>query len=215
MRFVVGSVGGAREDSPGDFDLAYTLNLVKASLLYADRAELVSAGASLLYGFVTLGEVPPEGRLALVRKHAPVNAGLRLSDEQLEKFDLVMSGHPAVRRALGEAGLAEVRRQLQAVVDEGWGQMVREAEERFDAYNARGLEDAVGSGLLELHTFGSHTLDGMLSMAREGFTVEAEIGDLLREYVRKAEAAIEGPSYPLFDDLCSAVWSTRRCARAS
>ncbi len=51
-RFVVGSATGARDDSPGKFDLRHKVNLVKAALLYADKVKLVSAEASILYGFV-------------------------------------------------------------------------------------------------------------------------------------------------------------------
>lgn len=36
-RFIVGSASGARDDSPGNFDLRHEVNLVKAMLLYAER----------------------------------------------------------------------------------------------------------------------------------------------------------------------------------
>ncbi len=202
MRFVVGSAAGAREDSPENFDLSHEVNLVKAALLYADRVELVSAGASMLYGFVALGSVPPEDRLALVREHAPSNAGTRISDENLQIMDLAMGrGSPELRRAIGERRLAEVRKGLQAVTDAGWEEIKRDAEERFDSYNARGLGEAVDSGLLEIHTFGGNTVSGMLAMTQEGHTVEATIEDILREYVERASIAIDGPGYPLFEDL--------------
>lgn len=200
MRFVVGSAGGGEEGNP-NFDLGHELDLVKAALLYADRVELVSAGSSLLYGFVTLSGVPPAERLAVVRRHAPTNAGFRLPEEQLEKMDLIMAGGPDVRQALGERRLAEVQGQLQAVVDQGWDEIKQDVERRFEAYNAKGLEDAVRSGLLDLHTFEGHTLDGMLSMAAEGFTVEAAVDDILWEYVGRAQIAMDGDGYPLFDDL--------------
>ena len=122
-----------------------------------------------------------------MREHAPANAGYRLTEEQLEKMDLFMGGGSRrQRRSLSKRQRVETRRQLQAVADEGWRQIEREAEERFEAYNARGLEDAVLSGLLELHTFGSNTVEGMLSMAKEGFRVDAAVEDILREYVDKA-----------------------------
>jgi hypothetical protein len=201
MLFVVGSAAGAQVGNP-DFDLGHELDLVKTGLLYADRVELVSAGASMVYGFVALGEVPPKERLGLLREHAPANAGYRLTEEQLEKMDLLMGGGSRrQRRSLSKRQRAETRRHLQAVADEVWRQFVREAEERFKAYNARGLEDALGSGLLELHTFGSNTVEGMLSMVKEGFRVDTAVEDILREYVDKASIAMEGDGYPLFDDL--------------
>lgn len=205
MRFVVGSSAGADKDNP-NFDLRHELNLLKAALLYADKVELVSAGASLLYGFVTLSQVQPEERLALVRKHAPNNAGYRLTEDQLKKMDLVMNaGSRELRRVLGKRKLVEVRKQLQAVADKVWQEMKSDVEKRFEAYNATGLPDAVESGLLEMHTFGGHTLDGMISMAAEGFTVEAAVEDILQEYLKKASIAVEGHGYPLFDDLIGSL----------
>lgn len=202
MRFVVGSATGARDDAPENFDLSHELDLVKAALLYADRVELVSAGASMLYGFVALSEVPPERRLALVREHAPANAGYRLSDENLRKMDLVLgAGSRRQRRAMSKRQLAETRKQLQGVADEGWRGLRQDAEERFDAYNARGLEDAVNSGLIEIHTFEGNTVEGMLATTAEGHTTEATIEDILREYVERAAIAIDGPGYPLFEDM--------------
>ncbi len=157
----------------------------------------------MLYGFVSLSEVPPEDRLPLVRKYAPANAGIQLTEDNLRKMDLVLgsAGLRQQRRAMSKRQLAKMRKQLQGVADEGWQKIVRDAEERFDAYNARGLEDAVQSGLLEIPSFGSNTVEGMLSMTQEGHTVQAQINDIIREYVERASIAIEGPNYPLFDDM--------------
>lgn len=202
MRFVVGSATGARDDAPENFDLRHELDHVKAALSYADRVELVSAGASMLYGFVALSEVPPERRLALVREHAPVNAGVRISDENLQKMDLVLgAGSRRRRRAMSKRQLAETRKQVQSVADEGWRGIRQDAEERFDAYNARGLEDAVNLGLIDIHAFEGNTVEGMMAMAAEGQTTEATIEDILREYVERALIAIDGTGYPLFGDM--------------
>lgn len=197
MRFVVGSAAGTK-DGGSNFDLGHELNLVKAALLYADRVELVSAGASLLYGFVALSEVPPDRRLVLVRRHA----GHKLDEEQLQKMDLVMGrGSRKLRRALSARQRAEARRQLQVVADEGWREIRRDVEERFESYNAGGLEEAVGSGLLLLRTFEQNTVEGMLSMAADDFSVDASVEEILSEYVKRASIAMNGPGYPLFDDL--------------
>ncbi len=163
---------------------------------------MVSAGASMLYGFVALSEVPPERRLALVREHAPVNAGVRISDENLQKMDLVLgAGSRRRRRAMSKRQLAETRKQVQSVADEGWRGIRQDAEEPFDAYNARGLEDAVNSGLIDIHAFEGNTVEGMMAMAAEGHTTEATIEDILREYVERASIAIDGTGYPLFGDM--------------
>ena len=63
MRFVVGSAAGAEDNDP-NFDLRHELDLVKAALLYADKVELVSARASLLYGWVAVRDVPAEQKVA-------------------------------------------------------------------------------------------------------------------------------------------------------
>jgi hypothetical protein len=71
-RFVVGSATEARDDSPGKFDLRHKVNPVKAALLYADKVELVSTGASMLYGFVA----PSEGHRV---RHGSLLSSLRPS----------------------------------------------------------------------------------------------------------------------------------------
>lgn len=213
MNFIVGSSAGGKKGST-NFDLGHELNLVKAALLYADRVELVSIGASILYGFVALAEIPPEKRLALVREHAPSNVGYRLTEEELQKIDLVLgTASRRQRRAISKRQLDETRKQLQAVVDEVWQQIKRDTEERFNAYNARGLEEAVGSGLLELQAFQRNTVEGMLSMATEDFTVDVAVEEIVAEYVQRASIAIEGPGYPLFDDLVRLLGEPGRVRR--
>ncbi len=197
----MGSAAGAEDNNP-NFDLRHELDLAKAALLYADKVELVSAGASLLYGWVALRDVPTEQRMRLVREHAPVNAGFRFTDEQMEKFDLVLGERSrAARRGLNDRERIRAKIQLKGVADQAWRQLTRDVEQTFEAYNARGLREAVDSKLLKLHRFEAHSVEGMLSMAAEGFTVRAAVDEILREYLRQAEAAMEGSGYPLFDDL--------------
>jgi hypothetical protein len=173
------------------------MNLVKAALLYADRVELVSVGASMLAGWVALRDVPREERLALVRRHG----GHLLGPEQLEKMDLVMgAGSRARRRGLNERERVQARMQLRAVAEQGWRELTREVEELFESYNARGLRGAVGTGLVELHSFAHTDVEGLLTMAGDGVPVGVAVDDVVREYVERASMALEGSGYPLFDD---------------
>ena len=180
-----------------DFDLAHELNLVKAALLYADRVELVSVGASMLAGWVALRDVPREERLDLMHRHG----GHRLTPDQLEKMDLVMgTGSRARKGGLNDRERIQARIQLQAVAEEGWQELTREVEELFESYNARGLREAVRSGLVELHSFAYTDVEGLLTMAADMVPVDVAVDDVVHEYVEQASIAVEGSGYPLFDD---------------
>ena len=197
MRFVVGSSAGA-DGVASDFDLGHELNLVKAALLYADRVELVSVGASILAGWVELRDTPRQKRIELIREHG----GHRLDPGNLEKLELVMgSGHRARRGGLNDRERIQARIQLRAVLDQGWEDLTRVVEEQFESYNARGLREAVGSGLLDLHPFAHTDAGGLLTMAADKVPVSAAVEDVVLEYFERASLAMEGSGYPLFDDL--------------
>lgn len=197
MRFVVGSSAGA-EGVSSDFDLGHELNLVKAALLYADRVELVSVGASILAGWVELRDTPRQKRLELIREHG----GHRLDPGNLEKLELVMgSGRRARRGGLNDRERIQARIQLRAVLDQGWEDLTSLVEEQFESYNARGLREAVGSGLLDLHPFAHTDAEGLLTMAADKVPVSAAVEDVVLEYFERTSLAMEGSGYPLFDDL--------------
>ncbi|MGI8650155.1 MAG: hypothetical protein ACR2KW_07230 [Rubrobacter sp.] len=196
-RFVVGSSSGA-DGGSSNFDLGHEVNLVKAALLYADRVELVSVGASILAGWVELRDTPHQKRVELIREH-----GCHWLDPgNLEKLELVMgSGKRARMGGLDDRERIRARIQLRAVLDKGWEDLTRRVEGEFEAYNARGLREAVGSGLLRLHSFGHTDAEGLLTMAADRVPVSVAVEDVVLEYVERASVALEGSGYPLFDAL--------------
>lgn len=197
MHFVVGSSAGA-DGVSSDFDLGHELNLVKAALLYADQVELVSVGASILSGWVELRDTPRHKRIELIRAHG----GHQFDPSTLEKLDLVVGpGDRARRRGINDRERIQASIQLRAVLDQGWEDLTRIVEEQFESYNARGLREAVDSGLLKLHSFGHTDAEGLLTMAADRVPVSAAVEDVVVEYVERASVAMEGSGYPLFDAL--------------
>lgn len=69
LHFTIGSAAG--HDSPNDLDLSEDLALVKATLLYADRVKLCSAGASVFSGIAEYAESSTEARAKLAVKFLP------------------------------------------------------------------------------------------------------------------------------------------------
>src|SRR5215210_2574027 len=202
INFIVGAAGGDRSNR---FDLSHEINLVKAALLYADHVKLISIGASLLYGLVDVSKVPRDQRLDLIREHRPD----LLSEKLWEDLDFVKwLGSPKRRRNLRGPQLARLRRMekgIQDSIDGVWDEIVRSAEENFEAYNARGLKEAVNSGVLDLHPFKTATVEAMLSGTAENLTRETEVEEVVAEYMKEASIAIEGPGYPLFDTQISSL----------
>lgn len=192
FHFTVGSVSGA-EGHVEQFDLSHELDLTKAALLYADQVKLFSAGSSILAGFCELRDVPREKRISLVRRYH----GGQLAPEHLEILDL-LGGSRAQRRKVP----IKVRTALRKVLNQGWAELETMVEDEFDAYNARGLEEARASNLVDLYSFEHTDVEGILAMVtgEEDLAMETAVDDIAFEYMEQTFEAIRGDgTYPLFD----------------
>jgi hypothetical protein len=189
-------------------DFRGELGLLKAALLYADRVELVSVGASFMGSLDELGRMRTEARLALMRKLMPlVDPGA--SPEQLQgAYRLIDS---MSRKRLGRRGrLTPDERHLLRFLDDTWCKMQDLVESQFEAWGADDFRVALRSGMLELKPFAATSPEAVLEMGmalgKPGATTRPFADKAYDEYVETICRAIgDGGTYPLFDDLTGDV----------
>ena len=96
----------------------------------------------------------------------------------------------------------KVRIALRKVLDQGWAELEAMVEDRFEAYNASGLEEARATEMVDLYSFEHTDAEGILAMATgEGdLAMETAIDDIAFEYMEQTFEAIRGgATYPMFD----------------
>jgi len=206
-QFTVGSLPNTRGRSEGFFNFEHELELLKAALLYADRVKVCSVGAAFMAGLDDLRNMDGNGKTALIQKFLPYiqpNATLE---------------HLARTRRLMEAASASGRRGKSAhrglsgpeffaarqLLDKGWQPIKSLVEEQFEAVGAEGFEEALRSGLVELHPFTHISAEGIIDMGRRGklgIPPNVHTDETYGEYTdRIFDTLQDGTTYPLFDDL--------------
>jgi hypothetical protein len=159
----------------------HDLRLVKAALLYADRAKLCSMKASILLSFIKAGAAKKSERIALLRSMADLTkkAGGLDSQGLLTLLD-AYEGMLRIKHRTTPQILAQQR--IERAFDRAWGPMASALAEIAHGANIGGLADAVQSGLLDFYAFDS--LEGAMDQYLQQIT--AVMGNVL--------------TYPMFDD---------------
>lgn len=183
--------------------------MLKAALLYADRVELVSVGASFMASLDNLGAMPMPAKLALMRRLMPIvepGASVRELDKINRLIDSVTEKLVRHRR------LAPEELPLLLFLKEKWSGIEDLVEAQFEQWGADGFRIAfriaLRSGLLEIRPFASTSPDAILDMAMAEGPVSTEpfAEEAYDEYVETVLGAVNnGTTYPLFDDLTGDV----------
>lgn len=199
LHFTIGSAAG--HDSPNDLDLSEDLALVKATLLYADRVKLCSAGASILSGIAEFAEAPAEARAKTVVKFLP-QLQPSMTTKEIYFFEAVVGLHGTrLKRSISK----RTRKEVLGMVKKQDGQLREMVMEQHQAAGIEGFREAVRSGVLEIHPFRQTSAEGIIeAMIRGGGNLlyGIDLADLLEEYLDQARGALENSAtYPLFDDI--------------
>lgn len=171
------------------------LQMVKAALLYANRAELCSAASSALLALISLGDTHKEKRfetLKAINSWFPTeetNQNLKFLSEFYEKARLkryTKKGQVLLRQF--NRALAELWEEARSKINEG----ISEA-------GGGEIVDAVDSGLLKLYEF---------EAPLRRFVQESELRDFVQEYIDVVGNAVSNArTYPLFDEDTSKLIS--------
>jgi hypothetical protein len=182
-------------------DFRGELGLLKAALLYADRVELVSVGASFMASLDELGNLPTPAKLALMGRIMPM-VQPDATDQELNNVNLLINS--MIGKLKRHRRLSKDEVQLLAFLKEKWRAIEDLVEEQFEKWGAEDFRVAQRSGLLDLRPFAATLPEKLLEMgmatgrrATDPFADEA-----YDEYVKTAlEVVGNGGTYPLFDDL--------------
>jgi hypothetical protein len=165
------------------FRLEHELLLVKAALLYGDRAKLYSPFASLVLRTVRFTEEPLKDRLrylqAGAKRSAVYNEPVFFTPEDIEKYQSILrKSHPNNKQLQFKAQFEHNMKRF----EEASRQLASDAL-------ADGIVEAMDAGLLEVHSFGP-TLDAAMQ-----YTDTA-----VDEFLAMMKAVVsDTTTYPLFD----------------
>lgn len=170
-------------------DLTSDVQMVKAALLYADHAKLVSVGSFALLDMFTPHDVTNRDPLVFLRNRVLWTR----SDETKKQLEETIERYEwAKRRRHSKRGREELKRMNEWFA-EYLETVQAQAAVKVSEFGADGVFDAVDSGLLDIHTFES--LFDRVTQA--SFSVET----LHVDYVTAVSHAIgDTQTYPLFDE---------------
>lgn len=190
---------GASPDST-DTSGAYRLSLetelkmVKAALLYADRAKLCSMTSSAMLDGLNFREFPIHKKVDFMEALATRMSG---HFDTSSISDIVGRYRQAWRKRYSKDGRAQLK-LLRPHLEKVWPIVEAQTAELMRKAGGNGILQAKESGLLEIHTFD----DALLKL----FSHEAERNQWLLEYVGVIASSVSDAStYPLFDDLMNSL----------
>jgi hypothetical protein len=197
LHFTVASTAG--HNSPGQLDLAEDLDLVKASLLYADKVRLCSVGSSFLSAIAQYAEAPEKERAKLVVRYLPVLQPSMGADEIH-----FMEAAVGMRSRREERSISKrTRKEILGMVREEGEELRAAVLHQHRAAGIEGFRAAVREGLLEVHTFRQTSVEALIEAQLRGngdWLRGVDIADVLVEYLDLAsEAVMDGTTYPLLD----------------
>jgi len=198
LKLAVVTYPGLDTDGPS---LARDVELVRASILYADEIELISPGAAMLASVLRLAETGSSGLLALLGA-LDDDTVQHLGGEKLPKnwreivpaAALAAQLNPAVLRAL--PGGDQIDSNAFQSLLEGWqsatGQFQDVAQAMFEQSGGSDLIPAVDAEILKLSSSG-------LNGATDAETITAGYMDLVRELLEEPSSRL------LFDDAAGSL----------
>ena len=197
LHFTVASSAG--HDSSKSLDLSEDLALVKASLLYADRVRLCSAGSSILSSIAQYAEASPEERAKLVVRYLP-DLQPSIDADWLRFFEAAVGLRPRRERL---AVPRSARREIISMVRQQDDELRRGIIDGHRAAGIEGFREAVHEGVLESHTFRQTSFEAIVQAHIKGegdWSSSVDIADVIAEFLEVAsEAVASGTTYPLFD----------------
>jgi hypothetical protein len=179
-------------------DLRNDLQMVKAALLYADRAKLVSISSFALLDIIRGLEVRGPEKLAQLKEIFS-----RVDDEQKRRNvnEWIAQYEYAKRRRHSKRG-RELLKRLDDALDKAYLKAQEGNAASITELGGEGIFDAVNSGVLDIYAFES-IFDRVIRQALNGDELELEYISAVSNVVSDTH------TYPLFDDETSRIISSR------
>lgn len=193
------TIGAAPQTTQGDqtskIDLKNDLAMVKAALLYADRAKLCSPVSSALLDILNWVDVPQDKRLDLIKRLRSWN----FDEATQQNIEKIIGFHEnAKRRRYSKKGRILLR-QFDEALEQSWPRLLEHTNSFISGVGADGIAQAVESGLLDLYAF-----EPVFERIMRGDDLE----ETFWEYINAVSAAVtDAHTYPLFDKSTSSMIS--------
>ncbi|MCK4241571.1 MAG: hypothetical protein KAX30_08100 [Candidatus Atribacteria bacterium] len=172
---------------PDRFYLKNELNLIKVSLLYADKVRLCNLAFSFIISLLNLTSLNEDQKISLMVK---LSSELHFSQKDLLMFKIGFERYRELRRKKirnKEELLFFI--QIKNVLIEAWEKFKEVIEQIAKDSGVNKLIPALESGLLEIKIYG------------KGQEMDFNINDFINEFFGSlGEALISKKTYPLFDD---------------
>ncbi|HVG32089.1 MAG TPA: hypothetical protein VM911_03385 [Pyrinomonadaceae bacterium] len=191
LHITIGTVPNAvKNSSYAGFDLNNDVSMVKAALLYANKAKLYSITLSMFLDGLSIRDFPIQKKVAFLESIADGNY-----NDALQIKELINQYRRAWKKRYSKRGMIELK-ALKAKIEVICSSM----GEAFDIIahdKAKDLLLAKESGLLEVHSFS----DALLRTAQG--IIDDEIGIAwIEEFTTVIGASVSDQStYPLFDEI--------------
>lgn len=203
FNFTVGSLRHTSGFLNRRIDFRAELGLIKAALLYADKVQLCSVGASWVQSFDHIAYMKVPEKAALLKELGPELATDLTSKELKYSYHLLdqLQGPEAILHR-PRAG-TDVKYALE-FLDHEWPKLTSYVESVFNSWQVHEYRAALDSDLVEVKPFRSTT---PAALCRQGMVDSKEAtenfaDDAYTEYEETIKSAVSrGETYPLLDDL--------------
>lgn len=187
-------------------DLSDDLRLVKAAILYGDKAKLCSAMSSAMCMMHRFGQMKTEQQIDLLIFSLPFYI-----KDQVELQE-VMNSVALYKRMVSKKHKGAREYRLEARMRKGikelWERTVQQHSQFAQPEAVRGIESAINEGVLELHIFNEFkdTPEIFKKLVTNSLNDPDTVEAVMSEYLDLVTVAVQkGETYPMFDDLTGRV----------
>lgn len=182
-------------------DLANDLRLVKAAILYGDKAKLFSTASSLLLMTQRFGQMKANQQFDLIVSVLPYLIEDPAELQQLN-FGVALYRQMARKKHKG-AREFQIETDMRKGIKELWDKAVLQHSNFMQPESVRGIEKAITEGLLEVHFFEKFkdTSETVKNLVNDSLKNRENVRELMYEYLDLVTGAVQsGETYPMFDD---------------
>lgn len=182
-------------------DLADDLRLVKAAILYGDKAKLCSAASSLLLMTERFGQMKANQQFDLMVSILP---NLIKDPVELQQLNFIVNLYRQMTRKKHKGTLEyQIEAKMKGGIKELWDKAIQEHSNFLQPESVRGIEKAIAEGLLDVHFFDKFkdTPETIKNLVNDSLRDREVIRALMFEYLDLITGAVQnGETYPMFDD---------------
>jgi len=182
-------------------DLSQDLRLVKAAILYGDKAKLCSAASSIMLVAQRFDKMKTDQQIDLLSAMLPLVIENQFELQQLTGFITLYK--QLMRKKHKGAAEYRLQSQMKKGMAELWEQAIQKHSAFMQPEAVRGIEKAISDGILELHIFDqfNDTSETIKKLANNSLADRETVRTLMFEYLELVTEAVQnGQTYPMFDD---------------